>query len=214
MKKFLFFIVLSTLCFAYDANEKNDLQNKEQTNSVNDQNNYIYDFSVQLKPAYFYPQDNKFRDIYGSGFMILTEIDGRVYENVHIWADIGFFTEDGKVDSVSKKSRIYLIPTGVGLKYLHTIYENRLGVYAKIGINYLYMKNKQNYQYVKNKTHKNVIGGTFGIGMVGTIQENFIGSVFLDYLYDKRKIHDSNSNQKFSVYGGGLVVGIGLGYCF
>jgi len=171
-------------------------------------------YFVEFKPAYFHYQDNVARSIFGhGGYMSIFGFDVEAYKYLHVWIDLGFLFDSGKVKSANAKERVTFLPLSLGLKYLYKI-NNQASLYAKTGPNWTYVSTKVDYPYIQQRVSKNDFGALFGIGSLISLDKNFSLDLFFDYIYNKKSFIDSNSNLRLKRYFGGFAMGIGLEYGF
>lgn len=195
-------------------NDKSLLENNEEITykdlcikKVKCKNTFL-DLLVQFKPGYFYPQNNNFRKIYHGGFIAMFEIDFPASKRLHLCVDAGYFSKNGNINSLNIKTKIDIIPIGIGLKYLIPISNSDL--YIKLGPNIVHIKVEQFYVNEKHKIFKNTFGATFGAGWLFDIYKRWSGSIYSEYLFNREKINNKTS----FTYNGGLIIGGGLGYRF
>ena len=172
----------------------------------------ISNLSVLFNPAYFYQQDKNFRKIYGTGFLPKVELSYNVYNNWHIWLDVSYFSKRGKIKKLDTKTRIYLAPIALGLKYAYYLREN-VNLYLKIAPNFCYLKIRKNVSNIKKSSKRaNIFGASFGSGVLIELRGGWLVGAFLNYFYDKKKV--SIEGKRMFDYWGGLEVGGSMGYYF
>jgi hypothetical protein len=166
---------------------------------------------LEYKPAYFYPQDKVFRDIYSGGYITLGEIGYFVNCNYFLWLESGYFRKEGTINGIdlNVKSTITQVPLALGLGYAYQI-KPRFDMYVKIAPNYLYTNTSQKSPFLEPKISKHTAGVTFGLG--GKIKFSwFLVDLFANYRYDKKTVHDYISDITFHRYLGGFDFGVGIG---
>ena len=236
MKKF---IVLFLFCcvgyFAFSYAEEENLENafickrNEQSNEKASRKVGDYSDSKQkdnegkesevglsfaIKGAYFWPQDSTYRDVYGDGgFSPLVEVCYKIYKGLGTWLECGFFYKSDHVTSVDlrAKTNIVQVPLSAGLSYTYPAC-SFLDIYAKIGPNWMYTKTWVDIPGIQKTVIKNTFGGTFGVGGKFKLSKHWFAELFLNYLYDKKKI--KSAEETFSTYVGGIQTGVGIGYSF
>jgi hypothetical protein len=171
---------------------------------------------IEFKPAYFFPQDSVFKEIYEGGFIALGELSFYIYKNyLTLFIESGYFSKTGKINDVDSKvhTSVCQVPVTLGFVFNYPIFSN-FDIYAKIGPNYLYTKVKQQSSFFKPKEIINCYGGTFGAGVKYLFLRYCLLDLFFNYRFDKKEIHDSLSDSTFQRYLGGFDLGLGVGCRF
>ena len=173
----------------------------------------IVGLSFAFKPAYFWPQDKVFRDIYDGGFIALGEMCYDMYNGLNLFFEMGYFYKGERVTSIdiSSDTTVEQICLSLGLNYTHA-FNDVFSLYFKVAPNYLYTHTKVYIQGLDESVTKHTFGGTFGFGGKIFVGKGFFLEPFVNYLYDKRKITDSG--ETFRVWLGGIQTGLGLGFRF
>jgi len=228
MRYFLiFFIVTCSLTQAFERSRMDDqntlkYENKneatidEQKEETEQNQAEKIDFSMNLNLSYFWPQDKTFRDLYKGGFLPLLEFSYMFYKGWGTWLEVGYFHRKRTitiVDGVRATAKIDQVPLSIGLNYTYVVC-SYFDLFFKIAPNWVYTKTYVNVSNMKKTTIKNAFGGTFGLGGSFKFKDGWFVKIFLNYLYDKRKIHDQLSDNTYKVYLGGLQTGAGIGYTF
>jgi hypothetical protein len=214
MKKFiLFFIILNS--FLYSKYKKNDFYNTKMQKQKTIEKHSDVGISIAFKPSYLWFQDKIARDIYKGGFLPLLEVCYNIRKNFHLWLETGYFYKKTDITSINirTKTNMTQVPLSVGLNYTFYIY-SLLDIYLKIGQNWVYTKTYVDIPNLKRTVIKNGFGITLGFGGKIKLVEGLFLEPFLNYLYDKEYVHDSDSEVIFKRYLGGLQIGAGIGYRF
>jgi len=222
MKYFLVFLVaICSLAQAFERSRMEDqetleYETKEETTVVEQKETDKIGLSLSFNPSYFWPQDKVFRDIYKGGFLPLFEASYVFYKGWGTWLEVGYFHKKRTitiVDGVRATAKIDQVPLSIGLNYTYVVC-SYFDIFFKIAPNWVYTKTYVNVSNMKKTTIKNAFGGTFGLGGSFKFRDGWFIKIFLNYLYDKRKIHDQLSDNTYKVYLGGLQTGAGIGYTF
>ena len=86
----------------------------------------------ELKAQYFRPVEQSFLDIYGAGVRYGGEIDIGLWKGFDVWVGGGYFTREGELTFTKEKSKLKIIPIGLGLKYRWT--RGVIGFYTGAGV--------------------------------------------------------------------------------
>jgi len=169
--------------------------------------------TITFKPAYFYPQDSVFRDIYSGGFLPLGEFSIYLSSNAFISVEAGCFHKSTYITSVNITSptSVTNVPMSCYLGYAFNIMKF-WDFYAKIGPNLIYTKTYAEIPGLAKIAKTNSFGGSFALGTKFYVIKGLFIEIFANYLYNKKQIE--NSGDIFDVYFGGLQVGGGLGWRF
>ena len=180
-----------------EENDKKTNQKKEEPPpKVKDD---LIGLSLTFKPSYFWPQDRVYRNIYKGGFLPLLEL---FYRELGTWLEIGYFYKRENVDSVDIKevpTTITQVPLSIGLSYTYSVC-SFFDIYGKIGPNWIYTKTWIDIPGLKHTVVEHVFGGTIGIGGKFLLPNRWIIEILVNYLYDRKKIKDSDSYETFRVY--------------
>ena len=223
MKHFLvFLVVMCSVIYAYERVQFEDQESleyptkKEVVKPEPKQPSEKINLSLSFNPSYFWPQDKTFRDIYKDGFLPLFEVSYIFYEGLGTWLEVGYFHKKETitiVDGIRATAKIDQVPLSIGLSYTYDVC-SFFDIFFKIAPNWVYTKTYVNVSNMKKTTIKNAFGGTFGLGGSFKFKDGWFIKAFINYLYDKRKIHDQLSNSSYKVYLGGIQTGAGIGYTF
>jgi len=194
--KFIFLFFLLSFAFIF-AQEKKE-------------NDYLF----EVKPAFFYFNDNTARELYGKGgFMPSLEWHGRIYDVLFWFLETGVLYKDGHNYHVDTDCDVLLFPISFGFKAICSI-RHDIQFYGKIAPNWIYSKTWSEYEHHKKEKSENTFGATFGVGFVFLPHPNCTIDFFAGYLFDRKTIKHTEYNHKFKRYLGGFPFGIGVGYSF
>lgn len=198
-------------------NEKNEIEKKpcdECKSNTEKKRCRIVD--IEFKPAYFFPQDHVFKEIYEGGFIALGELSFYIFRDyLTLYIESGYFSKTGKINDLDSKvhTTVSQVPLTLGLVFNYPVFE-KFDIYAKVGPNYLYTKVKQQSPFFKPKQTVNCFGATVGAGIKYLFLRYCLLDLFFNYRYDKKEIHDSSSDTMFQRYLGGFDLGLGIGCRF
>lgn len=168
---------------------------------------------VSFKPSYFYPQDKNFRHLYKGGYLPLGEIGFMLPKRFFLSVEGGCFHKRKRLTSadLTFSTSVTVVPLSLYAGYIFA-QGSFWDLYAKAGPNAVYAKTHITVPGLPSNKREWTFGGSFGAGAKFYFYRGFFVELFLNYLYDKKEIHDSGD--RFSVYMGGLQAGGGLGYRF
>lgn len=186
------------------------------------------EYMLEGKVGYFYPTNDRFRDVYDGGALYGIEFNMQAWKCIYLWSEVDYFHRSGKTEikfestdgsaschlrhKEGGRTHLTLVPLSVGLKYFTPPYPVRFYLGAGVLAEYLHTST-----HAKHLAHKNNgwgVGGAFKSGLLFTIKEAFLINVFSDYyLIDVDLDHKKgviNHDARVS----GWVWGGGLGYSF
>ena len=155
--------------------------------------------TVEVKGSFFYPTEQAFKDIYGSGSIFGGEISLEILKNLDVWIGGDYFSQNGELTFTGEESSLQIVPLGGGLKYWITT--GVLSFYGGAGVNY--------FNYKESNVIGDVKAGAVGIvAKVGAYLEpvnQFVIDFFIEYSYCRMTPAD------FTIDIGGIKAGIGIG---
>lgn len=171
-------------------------------------------FLPEVKAAYFYPLDSRFRKIYSGGGLYSFEATFSCWDCFYPWISAGGFWKSGRSIGEKDKTEIVMIPLGVGLKYLFCC--GCFNPYIGAGLAVTYLHTDDHSPFVKKNNSGWGVGGIAKVGNLYYFCESFFIDIFADYTYmkvDFDKVSDPfviglNANVSGFSFGGGL------GFCF
>jgi hypothetical protein len=172
---------------------------------------YAYRGTTELRVGYFYPVSSVIREIYESGVEGEIETAVRVYGRLHLFANGGFFTKEGRSLGFKNKTRINLFPLSLGLKYHFTLLPV-LEFYLGAAPTYTWAYFHDYSPYVKEHVHKSAFGGVGKLGFIYTFWKMAFADFFFDYYYTRISgVHSpgvTSTNRDI----GGFRTGLGIGF--
>ena len=167
----------------------------------------------EVKAAYFYPTDNRFREIYGGGGLYSIEKSVQAWKQFYPWMSLGFFRKDGRSLEKRFDTHIIMVPIGLGVKYLFTY--KKMNPYLGLGMLVTYTNMHDHSPYVVRKFGHWGVGGIVKAGSYMYVTKDFFIDVFCDYSYLKINYHHpSRKVRNLRADLSGLSIGAGLGYRF
>ena len=168
-----------------------------------------------FKAAYFYPSDHRFRDVYSDAGLYSFETSVQSWRNIYSWASLGFLYTSGKSIGESKKAELYMIPIGLGLKYLFRD-NQRIQPYLGLGLVVAYTHIYNDSKFVMRNQTKWGVGGIAKTGFLTYVSQSIFFDFFLDYTYLKSTFDTPRNKVVINRKGdlSGLSIGGGIGYRF
>lgn len=146
-------------------------------------------WSVEGRVAYLYPMSKKFRRIYpegGADYQL--EISRKFCNHWAIWANTSWFHKKGHSTGIHYRTRIDLIPVGIGLKKSFCLTEC-IDVYLGAGVNYTFLRLKNYSDFVKRHMDKEAFGGVIKSGVNYQVSEHIYAGLFIDYMIQRFNFH-------------------------
>jgi hypothetical protein len=190
MKKFtLFFLLLSLQLAAFEA-------------------------LTEARVAYFIPTDAQFRHNFGEdGIISSVEASFNAGYNFWPWANISYYGNAAHPDvGGGKKSHIYFIPIGAGLKYLYSF--ERFAVYGGLGVLPSYVHIENNSPLLVQTQEKWGCGGVAKVGLTANGLWNCFLDLFAEYSYIKIPFSNSPDLVLHPANLSNFAIGGGIGYHF
>ena len=184
---------------------------------------------TEVRAAYFYPTDSRFRDFYSNGGLYSIETSVQTCcKQLYPWASVGYFHKSGDailncpdIIAEGESTHITVVPIGFGLKYLFPIdcisYCNRISSYPYLGVGMLvsYVHIHNDSPYVTQRQSHWGIGGIMKAGFISDITHGLFLDLFVDYSYMKVNFHNHHTNIiNYKANLSGLSIGGGIGYRF
>ena len=168
------------------------------------------------KAAYFRPSSNKFRKIYGGGWIYDMELKIQTYKQLYTWTSIGLFTKSGVTSGGRDRTKIQIVPIGVGLQYLYPLGYHNDAVYFGAGVLPTYVHVYDQPSFLVSSSHKWGYGGVFKTGAILYLCHSIFVDFFANYTILWISGDDSTTPLVFGTKANlcGLSVGGGIGYRF
>ncbi len=186
--------------------------NKAVSHSKQESENTLGPFFFELKAAYFYPTNHRYRKIYSGSGLYGLEIDWRVYRNLYAWTGVNALYSKGHSESCRYKTDILQIPVDLGLKYIFNIH--RFHPYVGAGILATYMHIHDHASFVKKKIVHWGVGGIFKTGVIIDLPKNIFMDFFTNYSLIKVSPDSHRVTCPHKANLSGFSFGGGLGYHF
>lgn len=170
---------------------------------------------TEARVGYFLPTDSQFRHVYGQdGIISGVEASFAAGRNFYPWASINYYGNSGHSSLGHKKTHIYFIPIGAGLKYIY--FWDHLGVYGGIGALPTYLHIKNNSPLLLRTQEKWGCGGIAKVGFIADRLWNFFIDLFAEYSYIKIPFHNKHGRiaELNPANLSNFTIGGGVGYHF
>ncbi len=168
----------------------------------------------EVRVAYFYPTDQRFREIYSGAGLYSVETSVQAWKGLYPWGSLGFLYASGSSKGEGDNTELYMIPIGLGLKYFFNF--DRLHPYLGLGMVVAYTHIHNDSPFVTRNQSKWGVGGIVKTGFLADITQSLFFDFFLDYTYLKKSFDHPNSKPVVTHRAdlSGLSIGAGLGYRF
>jgi len=169
------------------------------------------DILLEGKISYYYQTDSTTRKIMGNGVLYGLESSFQAYCGWYPWLSVSILPNSGHSIGERNNTTMYLVPIGVGLKYLY-----EFGCYSTIYVGagalpaYLYTHDRAPVKRVRTKWD---IGGIFKAGYLVDMNCFFL-DIFLEYLLLTMNFSDTDKTAGRDADLSGLSAGGGIGYRF
>jgi hypothetical protein len=171
---------------------------------------------LEAKGAYYWPQSDLFRSVYGSTGMAGIEGTCEIWDCVYGWASSGFVYKTGTSvgQAGGSDTRFYMIPLGAGIKLVSP--GTLANFYVGGGILPAYINVDDDSSFVVRSSSKWAVGGIVKAGVFLNATKHLFFDVFSDYGFLKTKFstprnpvivrNEMNLNH--------WLLGLGIGYRF
>lgn len=168
----------------------------------------------EVRAAYYYPTDSRFRDIYSDAGLYSFEVSVQAYKKLYPWTSVGFLYTSGHSVGEGDSTELYMIPLGLGLKYFFDFRGLKPYLGAGLVTGYVHIHNDS--AYVERNQSDWVIGGVVKTGFLADLSEAIFFDFFMDYTYLTKNFDSSSHHYVVTRKGhlSGLSFGAGLGYRF
>jgi hypothetical protein len=175
---------------------------------------YQHAIFLEEKASYFVPVNSKMRDIYAKGMGLYGfELSFPAWRYIYGWASGSYLTETGHSIGSNSRTRVTLVPLGIGVKFLYTV--DWVDFYAGIGGLGAYLHTHDHSPFVIKSTSKWTPGGIIKIGAFIRPTECFFIDLFGDYSYMKFNFHGGSKKVvRHDVDFSGWSFGSGIGWLF
>ncbi|HSX10296.1 MAG TPA: hypothetical protein VLF94_01070 [Chlamydiales bacterium] len=169
---------------------------------------------TEARVGYFIPTDAQFRHNYGQdGIISSLESSFNAGRNFWPWVNISYYGNASHPDAGGgKKSHIYMIPVGAGLKYLY--FFKHFGVYGGLGVLPTYLHIENNSPLLVRTQQKWGCGGVAKGGVISNRLWNFFLDLFAEYSYIKIPFHNDPDLTLHPANLSHFTIGGGIGYHF
>lgn len=170
---------------------------------------------LEVKGGYFVFTDAKMRKIYNQGgFDIQVSGSYPVWSCLEVYGSIGYLKCSGKSLNDHQKTSIWEIPVSLGIKPVFRI-SSKLHYYFAIGPRYFYIHQHNDSAYVKRNQGRNGLGMFVNTGFNYVLCNNLFFDVFMEYSYEKMRLHSSkNRDYTRNIQVGRVSFEGGMGYVF
>ncbi|MCH9811458.1 hypothetical protein K0U07_01695 [bacterium] len=174
---------------------------------------FSFQSSLQVRGGYFFPQEERLRDIYhGGGWE--PEIEARFcfYEKFDAWVNFNAFWRSGR-SSLGRPTFIQIYPLSIGVNYNIEIIDH-FDFYLGVGPVITWLIISDNSPYVKRSIFQTGGGVTSKTGITYHLPKWVFLDFYADYSYMYIGSFHQDGVETNSLNVGGLRLGLGLGGTF
>lgn len=178
--------------------------------------NSINAVDLEVRGAYFNPQDNHIRSVYGHRGMGEYEIEGSgpvINENWALWGNLSYYGKHGRSSCLKDRTHMHNTALNFGLKYY--VYANDpIKIYFGLGMGMDFLRIHNHSHFVHN-VNKWGLATLAKSGIECRLTELLFLDFFVDYSYNWVPTRSSrHCVSSWNLNTGGLKAGIGLGFHF
>lgn len=178
-------------------------------------------FDVQGRVAYYYPEDNRMRNIYGKKGWAEYEIEASTplmccCECSCDWeyfANLGYFEKSGRSTCLNDKTKVTNWAFNIGVKRYFDIFEC-VRPYLGLGAGAAHVRFHDQSDFVRQHTKRWGVAILAKSGFQYDLTCNMFLDLFADYSYHWFNFQHHSGVTVRNVNTGGLKLGLGLGYKF
>lgn len=179
-------------------------------------------YDVEARVAYFIPEDNRLRHIYGNNGFAEYELEASMplcccCECACDWdafANLAYYDKKGRVSScVPAKSEVTHWAFNVGVKRYFDICEI-VRPYLGLGAGFAHVRFHDKSPFVRQHRDKWGVATLIKSGIKYDVTCNIFLDLFVDYTYHFFNFNRYSCSNVRSVNTGGFKIGLGLGYQF
>lgn len=181
---------------------------------------------TEVKGAYFYANDSRFRDIYDQYGLYSLETSVQVWcTDLYVFGSAGYLYASGDsliepgVSEIANREKsstnLNLVPLAVGLKYYFPLECYCISPYIGAGALFSYARIENNYPYVAEHLSHWGYGAIGKVGVLVDLSYCLFLDLFAEYSYmeiDFNEHHENVVNRRADL--SGFNFGAGIGYRF
>ncbi len=175
------------------------------------------DYMVEFKGGYFLPVSSTFRQAYGGGGFLGSELNVQLCNNAnwYMFTSVDYFKKKGRNLSIADSITLRLIPLALGAKYFVPI-SDRTNFYLGLGFQAAHIKKTSKRACVTTKDTQWSLGAIGKTGFYIDLKRNFVLDLFFDYSFIRTRKNNFYGPTQFlsQVNIHGPIFGAGLGYRF
>ncbi len=163
---------------------------------------------IEFMGNFFYPSEKAVRNIYKSGVMYRLDLSRRLGKRLEIHFEYGYFTQKGRLTLTRERTRIWLKPFGLNLRYVFL--QKTINLYTGGGITYNTFREKNPI----GEANQSKVGLMLNVGAFSRIKgfrkvlKTFIIGIHINYNYCEMRPADIKFDS------GGFDIGLAFGVEF
>ncbi len=220
--------IITVLLLSIIAQSHGMFTNVIKNNRINNnhaQSNDLKPYIIEFSGGIFSPTNCIPKNIYGSAWgSFQFKLSVSLIQNSDLWkrlyafAAINYTTKGGRSTNGNQKTRIRLIPISFGLRFIQpaSAINNRLSVYAGLGIQAIIERVNNDSAFVDRKAHKSGVGGIAELGFYFHPCQKGLIILGLDYSFTRLGCYKPCTENVigFSSKTSGIGFHVGLGAAF
>ncbi len=160
---------------------------------------------IEIIGSFFYSSEKVFREIYESGIKYKLDLGRCLGKRLELHLEVGYFSKIGKLTLTQERTRVWLKPWGVSLRYVFS--QRKINLYAGGGLTYNTFREKNSI----GEAEQSKVGLMLKVGAFSRLKgfkkilKTFIIGVHINYHYCEMKPVDIKFDS------GGIDIGLSFG---
>src|SRR5581483_3832899 len=172
--------------------------------------------NLELRGAYFYPQDHHIRNVYGNNGFGEYEIEGSgpvINDRWALWGNLSYYGKHGRSSCLKERTHLYNTALNFGLKYY--VYDNDpVKIYFGLGAGMDFLR-LHNHSHTIHSVNKWGLATLAKSGIECRLKRLIFLDFFVDYSYNCSPTKTSrHCISSWNLNTGGVKAGVGLGFHF
>lgn len=162
-------------------------------------------FTLKIIGGFFYPSDQAFREIYGSGDSSGIELTLELNKRLDFWARATYFFKRGHLTLTREPTQVEIIPIGYGIRYKFSLKNLKTVIfYAGVGLDY--------FVFSEVNVLAEIDTGNMGFSGRGGISLRLFKGILAELFLNYSRCFIQPAEYRVNI--GGWQIMLGLGYNF